>query len=144
MPEILVSFSVPGPPRGKGRPRTAVIGGFARFYTPAETVSEEGAVRLFAKAAMAGREPFQAPMDVRLFAYLPIPQSWSKVKQARAVSGELLPAKKPDHDNITKLVCDAMNGIVYGDDCQVTMFVIRKRYSAEPRVVVQVRLDEGA
>ena len=52
--------------------------------------------------------------------------------------GELHPTKKPDADNIGKIVADALNGVAYQDDAQIILLQIRKTYSEEPRVVVTV------
>jgi Holliday junction resolvase RusA-like endonuclease len=35
-----------------------------------------------------------------------------------------------------KAVCDALNGVAYGDDSQIVSAHIAKRYSSEPRVEV--------
>ena len=46
------------------------------------------------------------------------------------------PVKKPDVDNILKIVMDGLNGIAYPDDKQITDAHVKKRYSSEPRVEV--------
>ena len=45
--------------------------------------------------------------------------------------------KKPDVDNIAKAVLDALNGIAYDDDKQITSLVIDKKYG-EPRIDVSM------
>lgn len=135
----VVRFVVPGMPRGKARPRAAIIAGRPRMYTPKVTASEEGAVRLFASRAMQGREPLSGPIDLRIAAYMPVPASWSGRKRSLALDGALMPTGKPDVDNIGKLISDGLNHIVMRDDAQVVSLSIWKRYSAEPRVVVEVR-----
>ena len=42
------------------------------------------------------------------------------------LNGELLPAKKPDIDNIVKAVLDALNEVAYRDDTQVVELQVRK------------------
>ncbi len=131
-------FFVPGPPRGKGRPRAARMGKRIRLYTDDKTVSYESTVALAASRAMASRAPIQGPVSVSMSIALPIPASWSKKKQAQALSGQLLPTGKPDADNVVKAVFDAINGIVWGDDTQVTDARITKRYGDIPGVSVAV------
>ena len=46
-------------------------------------------------------------------------------------SGELLPCKKPDADNIAKVVCDALNKVAYDDDTQICNLYVCKRYTKE-------------
>jgi Holliday junction resolvase RusA-like endonuclease len=135
-----VSFAVPGAPRGKGRPRTAVIHGRAQIYTDAKTRSEEGAIRSIAAGAMAaaGKQPFDGAVVLRLCAYRPIPSGFSQRKREAAERGEIVPITKPDADNYLKMV-DALNGIIWRDDSQVVTAVIHKRYSDRPRLVVDVR-----
>ena len=133
---------VPGAPRGKGRPRTAVIAGRAQIYTDPKTRSEEGAVRTFAGAAMAqaGRSsPYEGAVILRLCAYRQIPLSFSEKKRSAAERGEIVPTSRPDFDNFAKLAADAMNGIVLRDDAQIVTAIIHKRFSSNPRLVIDVR-----
>ena len=53
-------------------------------------------------------------------------------------SGITLPTKKPDCDNIAKIVLDALNGIAYHDDAQVAELTVIKTYSRAPRVLVEI------
>ena len=54
------------------------------------------------------------------------------------LQGKILPTKKPDCDNIAKIICDALNGVAYDDDKQIVALKVTKIYSAEPRVLVWV------
>lgn len=60
----------------------------------------------------------------------PPPKSVSKKKQKQMLEGEILPLKKPDMDNIVKVVVDALNGVAYHDDTQVILVSAKKAYSA--------------
>lgn len=133
-----VSFAVPGAPRGKGRPRTAVIAGRAQIYTDAKTRSEEGAIRSIAAGVMGGQTPFEGAVILRLCAYRPIPSGFSQKRRASAERGEIVPISKPDADNYLKII-DALNGIVWRDDSQVVTAIVHKRFSDRPRLVIEVR-----
>ncbi|MEQ2712194.1 RusA family crossover junction endodeoxyribonuclease, partial [Hominisplanchenecus faecis] len=51
-------------------------------------------------------------------------------------------AKKPDSDNIAKVVLDALNGIAYHDDTQIIKLTITKAYKEEAYLsVTLMRLD---
>ena len=133
---------VPGKPRGKGRPRTAVIAGRAQIYTDAKTRSEEAAVRTFASAAMAKAgldRPYTGAVILRMCAYRPMPAAFSDKKRGAAERGELVPTSRPDFDNAAKLAADAINGILIRDDAQIVSAIIHKRYSDRPRLVIDVR-----
>jgi len=45
---------------------------------------------------------------------------------------------RPDGDNILKIVCDALNEILWLDDSQVCLAKISKKYGREPSVIVVV------
>ena len=55
------------------------------------------------------------------------------------IKGEILPTKKPDIDNIMKVVLDALNGVAYFDDKQVCKVNFIKMYSEEPRLKILIR-----
>ena len=50
----------------------------------------------------------------------------------------ILPTKKPDCDNIAKIVLDALNQIAYKDDSQVIELSVRKQYASEAKVSVHI------
>lgn len=133
-----VSFFVPGAPRGKQRPRISTRGRHPVAYTPQQTVTEEGAIRLFAQQAMQGRPPFQGPVSVQLIAFMPISQSWAKKKQEKAKDNIEKHTAKPDLDNICKIVFDGINHIVWNDDTQIVDLVAVKRFSLTPGIQMTV------
>jgi Holliday junction resolvase RusA-like endonuclease len=133
-----VTITLPGIPRGKGRPKFSTRGGFARAYTDSQTVSYEGAIRLAASQAMNGEPPFDGALAMIMTAVFPVPVSWSKKKQAAALAGEVRPTGKPDFDNLVKSVADGMNGIVCRDDAQFVSALIQKEYGSTPGVTITV------
>lgn len=133
-----VEFSVPGEPVGKGRPRATSINGMARLYTPKKTVSYEGLIAYAAQQAMAGAPLLEGACSIEITAVCAVPKSWPKKRQAEALAGVLRPTKKPDADNITKAVCDGINGVVWTDDVQAVDQRIRKVYGPAPELRVVV------
>ncbi len=132
-----VSFSIPGIPIAKGRPRF----GNGRVYTPQRTSNAESKSQQAAVVAMnkARFRPTAGPVEVELEFFFPVPESWPKHKRVRAGRGELKPASRPDIDNLAKQVTDAMNGVVYIDDAQIVSLSARKWFSdaCETRVIVR-------
>jgi Holliday junction resolvase RusA-like endonuclease len=126
-------FTVDGEPQGKARPRFTRGG---RAYTPKKTVEYERAIKNAFLAA--GGALTNLPVKVSINAYYKIPASATKKKTVHMMSGEILPTKKPDTDNIAKAVCDALNGVAYHDDAQVCILHVKKIYSTEPSIVVTV------
>ena len=150
-----INFSVEGQPIGKARPRvTRTV-----TYTPAKTSKYEDLVRYTALNSFDGVISKEQPISVKIMAYFQLPKSYSKTRKIRCLSGEELPTKKPDIDNIAKIIMDGMNPKmkrnkslhkmvevmrgVYRDDKQVTSLVIKKRYAEHARVDVEISEDRG-
>lgn len=130
-----MEFRVPGKPQGKARHRMTRSG---HSYTPQQTVNYENLVKecySLAKGEWFTNEPLQ----MEITACYGIPKSASKKDRERMLSGELFPTKKPDADNIAKIICDALNGVAYHDDTQIVQLNIIKRYTAaQPKVIVEL------
>ena len=133
-----IAFVVPGEPQGKGRAKIVKIGGFSRMATPQKTVAYEGLIAMAARQAMREGSLIEGPCAVFIDAVCSVPASWSAKKRAQALAGVLRPTKKPDADNITKAVCDGMNGVVWADDVQAVDQRIRKVYGERPELRVTV------
>lgn len=133
----VLTINVPGEIRGKGRPKFSTRNGFGRAYTDAKTAGAENWVRVCA-LEQVGQPCLDGPLTLSMQITVAIPASWSKRKQAEAMAGVLRPTGKPDLDNTTKLVADALNGIVWHDDSQVVSMAVSKRYGAAPGAVLEV------
>lgn len=73
--------------------------------------------------------PDDAMLDVRIFAFYEVPKSASKKKKAAMLAQDIRPTKKPDFDNIGKIICDSLNLVAYHDDSAVVDAQVRKFYS---------------
>lgn len=136
-----IKFSVPGQPFGKQRPNFSREGQYVKTYTPDETVSYENLVKLMFQQEAKGRIFKDEDMlDVRIIAYYEIPKYTSKKRQKLMLEHKIRPAKKPDWDNIGKIICDSLNKVAYHDDSAVVDAQVRKFYSAKPRVDVTIRV----
>ena len=75
--------------------------------------------------------------------YFSIPKSYSKCKRSAAECNIIRPTKKPDIDNVTKSVLDALNGVAYKDDTQVAEVSVRKWWTAgSDRIDVRIEKAE--
>lgn len=109
-----VTITVFGKVHGKARPRVTRHG----VYTPKTTREYE---RLIAeKYRETGCEPFLGEVAVEVTTYRALPESRPKkcIKEPDTY--------KPDVDNIGKIVLDALNGVAYLDDKQVTSLSVHK------------------
>lgn len=110
------TFFVEGQPLPKERPRI----GKNRAYTPPKTQAWENTIAWGVRAKMGHLEPFMGDVKVTLVFH-------RKGK------------KRADLDNFCKSALDAMNGIVYHDDKQVTRLEAIVIYgSPEPGVSIKV------
>ena len=131
-------FCIHGDPQGKGRPRFSTVCGHVHTRTPDETVLYENLVKTEYRQQVGVKFPDDAMLDVRIFAYYPIPKSASKRKRQAMLEKKIRPTKKPDWDNVGKVICDSLNGIAYRDDAQVVDSMVRKFYGEVPRVLVTI------
>lgn len=133
-----VRFTVLGEPKGKGRPRFSTMTGSAS--TPKRTVNYETLVHMEYMSQCPGIQfPDDAMLDMRILAYYSIPKSASRKKKAAMLAGDIRPTKKPDMDNVVKIIADSLNQVAYRDDTQIVDCQCRKFYSNEPRVEVIIR-----
>lgn len=140
-----IKFSVPGQPFGKQRPRFPRAREHSKPYTPKETTNYENLVKLMYTQTAKGRMfPDDSMLDVRIIAYYEIPKSTSKKRHRLMLEHKIRPSKKPDWDNIGKIICDSLNLVAYHDDSAVVDAQVRKFYSENPRVDVTIRrIDPG-
>lgn len=130
---MAIEFTVPGRPVGKGRPRVTRYG----TYTPEKTRKYEELVRRCWKEQSGETFSGGVALVADIRAYFPIPKGTSK-KKAAAMAGTLY-LHKPDSDNISKLVLDALNERAYPDDSCVMIGGSWKYYTdGEPHTVVTI------
>lgn len=133
---IKYEFEMIGEIVGKARPRMNTRTGKA--YTPTNTKNYEYFLRQWFIRKYPNFKPIETKVKVEMVAYFSIPKSTSKKREAEMLAGNISPTKKPDIDNITKIILDAMNKFAYLDDTQVTQCTVIKKYAAIPKVVVTI------
>lgn len=128
-------FEVLGPVQGKARART--VNGHS--YTPQNTVLYENWIKQCFTEQCKHRWFNKEPLNMVIWAMFPITKSTSKKDKKLMAEWKIHPTKKPDADNIAKVICDALNGVAYGDDTQVINLSVKKRYTdKEPKVIVYI------
>lgn len=137
-----MKFTIQGEPRGKARPRVVRNGNCSRTYTPERTVNYENLVKLEYQRQCGNACITEGGVHMRIIARFGIPSSASKRKASAMACGAIRPTKKPDCDNIVKIICDALNGIAYKDDAQIVAVYIEKFYATMPSVEVEIS-EEG-
>lgn len=127
-----IVLKIPGEPVAKGRPRVTRHGA----YTPEKTINYETLVKQLYITNKLPKLDGQLRMEIN--AYFKIPKSATKGKRLAMEHNITRPTKRPDGDNILKIIGDALNGLAYDDDSQVVDSIVRKWYSTEPRVEVEI------
>lgn len=134
-----VKFTVLGEPQGKGRPRFTTVAGHAQAVTPKQTVLYENLIKTeYLRQVKTPRFPDNEMLTMSVRAYYSIPTSASKKKRQGMIEGYIMPTKKPDADNILKVVADSLNQIAYRDDAQIITATITKLYSDQPRIEIVI------
>jgi len=113
-------FTIPGPPCAKQRPRFTG----KHTYTPQKTVNYENLIKLCYQGPR-----FEGAVDMEIAAYFARPK--------KKLPENALPTKRPDWDNVGKIVSDALNGIAYNDDSQIVHAQVSKFYGS-PCVWVKI------
>lgn len=130
----MITFEIPGEPKSKLRHRTTKTG---INYTPKKTLEYENWVKQ-CYCIKHKQNMLQGEVRAEIRAYFSIPKSTSKKKRQEMISGTIRPTKKPDTDNIAKVILDSLNKIAFDDDKQVVEMTVSKWYSEQPRVEVKL------
>ena len=129
-------FEVLGEIVGKERARVNMY--TCRVYTPNKTKDYEFLVQQYFRMKYPKYETLKGRISINIIAYLKIPKSTSKTKIQEMLENKISPTKKPDVDNIAKSILDAMNGLVFEDDNQVSKISVEKRFALEEKAVIEV------
>jgi Holliday junction resolvase RusA-like endonuclease len=115
----IVTFTIPGEPFSKERPRW----GGRRTYTPPKTVAAESRVIEAFDIAYPLGLPLACELGMRIDFHLGT-------------------RRRKDIDNMQKLVMDALNKVAYEDDWQIAELTSRRHYDkGNPRTEVSIWVD---
>lgn len=144
----VICFEIEGMPMGQPRPRFTSIQGHTRAYEPVKAKEYKSYARLKCVQALKD-EGVDMPVPVAgtgyridIVAFKEPPKSFSRKKAIMALKGELVPVTKPDLDNVAKIVLDALNGVMWRDDSEVTALSVHKVYGERSTVKVSVSWQE--
>ena len=129
-------FEVLGDIKGKERPRVNTNTGIV--YTPMRTKDYEDLIRQYFLLKYPRYTTIEGRTSIDIIAYMKIPKNTSKKKVSIMLEGEVSPIKKPDIDNIAKVVLDALNKIVFKDDNQICKINVEKKYGEEEKLYIKI------
>ena len=126
------TFFIPVKPVGKARPRFVVRHGKGHAYSVSET--DEGKIIIYLNQQWVGRPLITEAVKITAIYVFARPKGHygtgrnsSKLK----ASSPVMYTKKPDIDNIDKILLDSLNGIILKDDAQVIAMDSTKRYAGD-------------
>lgn len=130
----MIRIEVPGKPLPLQRHRL----GKNYIYDPSKKDKQEFAAYV---ADRIGKEYLcHKPIRVTLLYHMPIPRSYSLKKRLDTVNE--FHGKRPDLSNLIKFTEDALQGILWNDDCLIDQIISCKFYSETPKTVIQLELLE--
>lgn len=142
----VIKVTLPLDPVAKARARIAFTNGKVRSYTPTKTQEAESLIVAYLE------EYREKCFDYRLEEYQgkylkrPIPIKLTvvfyRVKSKWLKKWEALPFRRPDLDNMGKLICDAINGLLVADDAQITTLNLKKRWAKNGIGSIEIQLEE--
>ena len=146
MIEYDYELTIYGDPRPQGRPRTRIIQAknkdkaFATIYDDPKSKKAKENIKKLAWL-QAPKPILDCPLRVDLMFYMPRPlahygtgRNSDKLKE----SSPTLHTKRPDIDNLRKLVMDALTGVFWRDDSLVCKGTTEKIYSDKPRTEIYI------
>lgn len=133
---MMYEFEVPGKITGKGRPRVNTQTAIA--YTPARTKEYEELIKQYFIIKNRGIKPLEGRIAITIKAFILIPKTARKKEKEEMLKANISPTKKPDIDNIAKIVLDALNKLAFNDDNQVTRLNLEKIYSEEEKLYIKI------
>ena len=133
---MIYEFEVPGKVVGKGRPRLNAYTG--TVYTPTKTKDYETLVEQYFLLKYPRFKILEGRLKVSIIAYFSIPKSTRKIEINEMLENNISPTKKPDIDNIVKIVLDSMNKFAFRDDTQITKLEVEKKYGLEEKIYIKI------
>lgn len=136
MEKIELKFEVKGAFKAKQSVKFTKTG---MRYTPKDVVAYSNWIRnsfimTYPEHKPEDLEGYYLRIDIIVF--YKIPESFSKKKRELALANMIRPDKKPDWDNISKNICDALNGIAYPDDKAIVDGHVQKYYGTSEGIII--------
>jgi Holliday junction resolvase RusA-like endonuclease len=141
-----IEFFVPGIPAPGGSKRAFVVNGRAVVTDDSKRNKPwRACVSLAAREAYRG-DPLTGPLDLEVTCYMPRPKSHYRSGKMCALLKLDAPerhTKKPDATKLLRAIEDALTGIVWQDDAQISDQHVYKRYCSKVGARVVVRSLAG-
>lgn len=149
---ITIKFFVPGTPRTAGSKKAFPLWrgtGPNRHFVRSIITDDSGAagkawrsvVQDAAREAFGDRPLMDGPLRVAFGFFVQRPKSHLNKSGNLRLSAPCKPTTRPDVLKLARAAEDALTGIIWKDDAQITTEVLRKRYADKPGIDVEIRED---
>lgn len=135
-----IQLQVLGEPTAQKRHRSVRMGSFNRQYDP--SAADKGDF-LSIVQKHAPDAPYAVPLQVDLQFYFTRPKSHYKTGKNAHLLKDNPPeyhTSRPDVDNLSKFVMDALNKIYWKDDSYIVSLNVQKMYSENPRTQIDISI----
>ena len=133
---MIYEFEVEGDIKGKARPRVNSYTGIV--YTPNNTKNYEDLIKQYFVIKYPRYTPMENRIHMQIISYFKLPHNSSKTVKSQMLDGTISPTKKPDIDNIAKIVLDALNKMAFKDDNQITKIELEKKYEEKEKLYIKI------
>lgn len=137
-----LEITIFGPPIPKARPRFYFRGNkqhaYDTQYQEKTTISKTVAWHAGTKLRSMGFWHPDNSYALKFEFHMKYPCATSQRQEIIMQWGIGATPKKPDVDNLTKFYCDALNDITYPDDSQIVTIEAIKKYSLNPKTIINI------
>lgn len=134
-----INLTIPLEPVPKGRPVFATHSNYVSAHTPPKTKRFEQDVALFYIQSNSPKFEKGAPLSVTIEFGMAIPKSTTKKRKNEMLQGLIQHTVKPDLDNLTKAILDALNDLAWHDDAQIVELNVNKVYTDNPYIQLSIQ-----
>jgi Holliday junction resolvase RusA-like endonuclease len=142
-PTPLISFRVDGVCQSRGSKKPITVPGLRRGLlvdSNPKSVDWMNLIKVYASAAMAGRELFDGALVLRVVFYRQRPKGHFRKDGSVKPSAPAFPDTKPDCSKLMRAAEDALSGVVYVDDARLADSWPSKRFGKPGCVISLYRL----
>lgn len=135
-----IHLQILGDPKPQKRHRSVRMGNFNRQYDP--SAADKGDF-LSIVQKYAPETPYATPLQLDLRFYFTRPKSHYKTGKNAHLLKDNPPeyhTARPDVDNLSKFVMDALNKIYWKDDSYIVSLNVQKMYSENPRTEIEISI----
>lgn len=144
----VIRIEIPGAVVPQKRPRATTVNRHVSLYDPSDCVDFKALVALYASETLKSSGYYHYPesdakgFSVAVTIYTTPPKSFSKRRFQLSQTGLIRPKSKPDLDNSVKGIMDALKGIAWKDDAEVTSLSVAKFYGDSEYFTIEIAWEE--